>query len=141
MIDVESLCDRFKFGDIERIFVCFYSYFLIGFFILFSTYEQNFLDLEIHVQIFLMLGISFPISLLFILIRDDFEDKEGNKYGVFYQSTGASALASIWYIGSFSLFYIIKHIEITNYNNKFDPIIAIVIILSGFIIAHLRKEM
>ena len=143
MIDVESLCERFKFGDIDSIFISIYSYLLIGFFILFATYEQKFLSLDLHAQIFLMLGISYPISCIFAGLLDDFEDgpkEESYGYGYFYRSAKASVMASIWYISFFSLFYIIKHMDVFSYNDNFDQIIALIIILSGFVFANSMRH-
>lgn len=143
MIDVESLCDQFKLGGIDKIIISIYSYFLVGFFILFTTYEQRFLGLELHIQTFLAMGISFPISVLFTGLLENFDatiDEESDGNGFFYQSAGASVIASIWYIGFFSLFYIIKHIEIINYNNEFDQIFALIIILSGFVFAYITNK-
>ena len=44
-------------------------------------------------------------------------------------------VATMGYSLLFSLFYIVKHLEIINYNNKFDPVIAVAIII--FVILNL----
>ena len=69
MLDIESFCDRFKFGDIEDIFITIYSYFIIGFLILFTIYEQNFLVLDFHVQFLLSIAISLPVTLIPVTIE------------------------------------------------------------------------
>lgn len=135
MVDFESLFKGFKIGDLERIYICIYSYFIIGFIILFATFEHKFLELELHEQIFLMLGISFPITTLFMFISGKFKDGP-EKYGIFYQGTGVSALGSIFYSIFFSLFYVFKNI-IIDFDSKFNLLIALIIIILGFLFAFI----
>ena len=155
MLDIESFCDRFKLGDIEDIFIMIYSYFIIGFLILFTTYEQKFLALELHIQILLSIAISLPVTSITAIIgyipkiiieiveenveeenvEEDVEEEnveeenvEGDRKGLFYETVGISFVTSIFYSIAFSLFYMIKHLEVIKYDNKFDPVIAVTII-------------
>ena len=170
MLDIESFCDRFKFGDIDEIFITIYSYFIIGFLILFTTYEQKFLSLELHIQILLSIAISLPVTGITAIIgygsefiseiadefeeNDDVEDDDDDVEdddddveddddvddvkGFFYESSGVSLLSSLFYSIAFSLFYIIKHLEVIEYNNQFDPVIAVSIIILTLCILCIR---
>jgi hypothetical protein len=157
MFDIESFCKRFKFGDIEDIFINIYSFFIIGYLILFSVYEKNFINLQLHTQILLSLAISLPVTSLTNIIglftiateenilkafrkkynknneeeNDKIEDKikDEEKEGFFYSTINISFLSSIFYSILFSLFYIVKHLKIIEYNSDFDPVIAVVIVV------------
>ncbi len=143
MTDIESLCKRFKFGDIEDIFVIIYSYFIIGYLVLFTTYEQNFINLQIYSQIILSVAISFPImgitAILGLLYKSiDKSEESTNKMnkgrkekpGFFYETTVISFLASVYYTSIFSLIYILKHSKTIEYNSySFDPVTIVIDIL------------
>jgi len=76
MFDVKALVEEFKLGGIECIFICFISYFIIGYLILFTIYENGFINLNLSTQIFLAISISFPIATISVLLISDEEDEE-----------------------------------------------------------------
>ena len=76
MFDVKALVEEFKLGGIECIFICFISYFIIGYLILFTIYENGFINLNLSTQIFLAISISFPIATTSVLLTSDEEDEE-----------------------------------------------------------------
>ena len=139
-IDLTELINKFKLGDIDRIFVAFYSYFIVGFLILFVIFENNFLNLELSTQIFLAIAISFPIITIpsAVGINKRFKGQTSGK-GFFYNGTVEFLHASYCYSILFSLFYIVKHL-IINYDNKYDTIIGILIIFIYYIIIEIKNK-
>lgn len=135
--DINHIIKEFELGKIERIFICFYSYFIIGYLILFTIYENSFLNLELHSQIFLSIAINFPITTISaVLLTNKTKDKNttsGNGY--FYEATHEFTIISYFYSIIFVLFYIFKHLdlEIFNYDGKFDPVIGLVLIILVYI--------
>jgi len=160
MFDIDTFCKRFKFGDIEDIFINIYSYFIIGYLILFSVYEKNFINLELHTQILLSLAISLPVTSVTVIvgysiktfvdkekileiyrkkyninkegeeinkIEEKFNEKENE--GFLYSTIAISFISSIRYSIIFSLFYIVKHLKIIEYDSAFDPVIAVIIVV------------
>jgi len=125
--DLESLSVRFISGDIEKIFICIYSYFVVGYLILFTTYGQNFIGLELFTRILLSIGISMPIITISLLLMFSRKKTDPEK-GMFHQYNPELSLASLVLSSFFSLFYVIK----PYYN--FSPINALFIIIFCFII-------
>jgi hypothetical protein len=68
MSDIKPFIKTFKSGDLDRVLIFIYSYFIVGYLILFTTYEKSFLNLEFSTQIIFSIGLSFPISLLSTMI-------------------------------------------------------------------------
>jgi len=144
IIDLESLLKQFKSGDLDFFVKCIYAYFLVGYLIIFSIYEQDFLNLELSTQIFLSIGICYPIMFFNIIYYENFLTKynktektemEANKFKNIYESAPLAAISSILYSIFFSLFYIIK--QFATYENKYDPLIALAIILLPPLIYYL----
>jgi predicted neutral ceramidase superfamily lipid hydrolase len=128
MLNIDSIFKEFKAGAIERIFICFYAYFIVGYIILFTIYENNFINLELSTQIFLAIAISFPITTIPIALLNTNGNRDSDT-GLFYGNTFEFVLASFYYSIMFILFYIVKHLEIINYNSRWDPVIGLAIIL------------
>ena len=137
MVNIGPIFKEFQIGGIERIFVCFYSYFILGYIILFSIYENSFINLELATQIILAIAISFPIttiSVSFLIKEKTHIDAEK---GFFYKQMIEFILVSYYYSILFVLFYVVKHLEIINYNNKLDPVIGLAICLFFFVLVEL----
>jgi hypothetical protein len=132
MWDINTVIKEFKFGGIERIFVCFYSYFIVGYLILFVIYENSFINLQLSTQIFLAIAISFPITSLPAALYVNKLDTRTD-VGFFYMGTAYFYQASIYYTIIFSIFYLLKHLEMITYNAKLDPFIGVALILSYII--------
>ena len=96
-----------------------------------------------HTQIILSIGISLPIISLPALTSfsaGKFEKIAKKEEGFFHASIPIYFLASIYYSTFFSLFYVIKHLEILNYDNKMNPIIACIIILIISVLVYLSNK-
>ena len=117
----------------------FYAYFIIGYIILFIIYENNFINLELSTQIFLSIAISFPITTISITLLNT-DGKRYHATGLFYENTLEFVLVSFYYSTMFILFYIVKHLEIINYNSKWDPVIGLAIILICFVLSTLMNK-
>lgn len=165
MSDVKAIMEEFQFGGIERIFICFFSYFIIGYLILFTIYENKFLNLNLHAQVLLAISISFPISTISaIMISDDelteddddelieddddelteddddeLTEDDDDESEFFYRMKVEFMLLSLYYSMMFSLFYIIKKLDVIHYDSKFDPVIGLAIILFFYVPAKLWK--
>lgn len=137
MFDIDSLSKRFISGDLDRIFICIYSYFVVGYIILFTVFEQNFIGLELFTQVLLSIGISFPITTYSIFILNRNKTLDETK-GLFCQSIGEMGYVSFSYSTFFSIFYIAKHF--TNYDTNFDPVIALVIIILNFVLFWVHEK-
>ena len=137
MINIDPIFKEFEIGGIERFFVCFYSYFIIGYIILFSIYENSFVNLELSTQIILAIGISFPITTISVSLLIKEKIKQDSSKGFFYVQTLEFTLVSYYYSIMFALFYIVKHLEIINYNTKLDPVIGLAIFLLFFVLVKL----
>ena len=142
MLNIDPIFKEFKAGAIERIFICFYAYFIIGYIILFTIYENNFINLALSTQIFLAIAISFPSTTISIVLLPADENRDFDA-GLFYANTFNFILVSFYYSIMFILFYIVKHLEIINYNSIWDPVIGLAIILTFFVLSlyyRLKKE-
>ena len=136
MIDLESFIERFRLGELDHIFVIIYCYFINGYLILFTTYEQNFINLGIHNQILLSIAISYPLMVfvrVFVPLPKAIKKNEGND-GILFSAIPNYFIAAALFSCGFSLFYIIKHLEILSYDSKFNSIIAIIITSTSLII-------
>ena len=132
MIDVKTFVEEFKFGGIERIFICFVSYFIIGYLILFTIYENRFINLDLSTQIFLAISTSFPIATISASLQSNEEDEEltkEDKRGFFYSLSYNFVTLSLFYTMAFSLFYIVKKSDLIHYDSKIDPLIGLSIIV------------
>jgi hypothetical protein len=137
MLNIAPIFKEFEIGGIERIFVCFYSYFIIGYIILFSIYENSFVNLEFTTQIILAIAISFPITTISVSLLHKEKIKQDSSEGFFYAYTTEFILVSYYYSILFILFYIVKHLEIINYDTKLDPVIGLIIFLFFYILVEL----
>ena len=132
MIDVKTFVEEFKFGGIERIFICFVSYFIIGYLILFTIYENRFINLDLSTQIFLAISTSFPIATISASLQSNEEDEEltkEDKRGFFYSLSYNFVTLSLFYTMAFPLFYIVKKSDLIHYDSKIDPLIGLSIIV------------
>lgn len=131
--DLNIVIEKFKLGDIERIFVAVYAYFIVGYLILFVIYENNFTNHDLSTQVFLAIAISYPIITIpsAITINRRLKGQTPEK-GFFYEATAEFSHASYYYSIMFSLFYLVKHLEIINYNGKLDPLVGALIIIIGY---------
>lgn len=143
MIDVKTFVEEFKFGGIECIFICFVSYFIIGYLILFTIYENRFINLDLSTQIFLAISTSFPIATISAFLQSNEEDEEStkeDKRGFFYSFTSNFATLSLFYTMAFSLFYIVKKSDLIHYDSKIDPLIGLSIIVFYCVYIRLTSE-
>ena len=136
MFNISDMVKEFKFGGIERIFICFYSYFIVGYFILFVIYENSFINLQFSTQIILAIAISFPTVSIPVVVEFNKSNPKTEvdppkTEGLFYMATGYYYATSIYYTVVFSLFYLLKHLELID--TKFDPVIGLVLIVLYFI--------
>lgn len=141
-LDINHLIKEFELGKIERIFICFYSYFIIGYLILFTIYENSFLNLELYSQVFLAIAINFPITTIsaVLLTNKTKEKNTTSNNGYFYEATYEFTIISYFYSIMFILFYIVKHLDRINYDGKFDPLIGLAIIILVIIILAINKS-
>ena len=130
--DLNNIIENFKSGDIERIFVVVYAYFIVGYLILFVIYENNFTNYELSTRVFLAIAISYPIitipSATIINKRLNTCDN-----GFFYEATAEFSFASCYYSIMFSLFHLVKHL--INYNGKLYPLVGAGIIIFYFLVS------
>jgi hypothetical protein len=140
---IDTLIKSIKSPEFDKIMIFIYSNFIIGYLILFTTYEKSFLNLEFSTQIILSIGISFPISLFSaILWFNSFKRKKNEKVSVFYQLAHEYVCTIFIYSGLFSIFYLAKHSNLIPHSGLFlifyNPIIALPIIMVAlFICARL----
>lgn len=141
MLDFESFCERFKFGDIEDIFIVTYSYLIIGYLILFVTYGQKFILLELHDKILLSIAISYPLTSLTTIFwklpSKNMENKKTEKEGLFSKNIVVIFVSSVAYSIGFSLFFISNHargIEYDDVSNSVNAINLIVFIFGSILI-------
>ena len=164
MIDVKAIMEEFQLGGIERIFICFFSYFIVGYLILFTIYEDGFINLNLSTQIFLAISISFPITTISSFLLKEDEDyeltkevdelteevdelaeevdelAEEDRVSIFYDRRSEFFGTSIYYSIMFSLFYVVKKSDIIHYNSKLDPFIGLAIILFFLAFTKLWKN-
>lgn len=133
---LESIFKGYKTGEFDKIFIFIYSNFVVGYLILFTTYEKSFLNLELTTQIILSVGISFPILLLSSAILARNKTRE-NGLGGQFQLSKESAIASIMYSLCFSFLYILK--IMVNFDNRFSPILTFIVIMFMLLIFY-RSE-
>lgn len=142
MSNAKDILKEFQMGGIESIFICFFAYFIMGYLILFAIYENGFINLNLHTQIFLSISISFPIATLSSILLFSVRDKElaeKQNGGFFYRLKIEFLLVSLYYSSTFALFYIVKKSDIFNYNSKLDPGIGLIIIFLFYIFYILYK--
>ena len=138
MVNIGPIFKEFEIGGIERIFICFYSYFVVGYIILFSIYENSFINLELTTQIILAIAISFPITTISVSALVAEKIKPDSATGFFYEYCKHFIIVSYYYSIIFILFYIVKNLEIINYNTKLDPVIGLAMILFFKVLAELK---
>ena len=134
MFDINSFFERLKSGDVDDIFVYIYSYFVVGYIILFTVYEQNFTNLELFTQVVLSIGISFPITTSSIILLNPSKTSDDKK-GFFHPSMGEMFFTSFSYSTFFSLFYIAKPLI-----NFYGPFSALIIIAFNFVFFRLLRN-
>jgi len=130
----ERLLKGFKSGETEKIFICIYSYFVVGYLILFTTYGQNFIVLQFSTQILLSIGISFPITTFSILLMSRNRTDKDKTLGLFYQHQVELILTSMMFSTFFSLVYIIKIL------NPYNALFIILLCVIVFYIVGISKK-
>ncbi|MCZ7356809.1 MAG: hypothetical protein O8C66_03990 [Candidatus Methanoperedens sp.] len=131
---IDSLSKSFEKGELDKIFYFLCGYFLVGYIILFVTYEQNFISLDLVTRILLSIGVSIPITTASIVFL---EKRVGNKdytKGYLHQHAIEISSLSNTVIPSFMLFYILKK-NTFNYDNSISPFIALGLITFQLLIS------
>lgn len=132
MGDVEPFLKSFKSGELDKVLVFIYSFFIIGYLILFITYEERFLNLEFSTQIILSTGISFPITIFSSIFLAVIKNRSLNKdIGFIFQLEGELRFVSFIYSALFSIFYLVKHSIFSLGDNSF---VALLIITFGLLL-------
>ena len=139
MLDINTIIKEFKLGGIERIFVCFYSYFIVGYLILFVIFKNSFINLDLSTQIFLSLAISFPIISIPAALETN-QLKNPDNDGFFYMGTSYFYEASIFYTAMFSGYYILRILELIPFNVKMDSLVGVVIIVIYIIYVYFKTR-